>query len=180
MNLTYAPLNHYFAAYLDPVKSLPHIVDGRLENPRGLGFWIPGQRYIANMQDYLGLIANLEMTEHVVTDPNDGEILLKFFVANGRTARWTGEVGDGMIALQYILPKVVSLRKREDGLLGIETVEQLIDTRLSVAEKLQKPELFPGNEPTTTSDVANFSSDLFTKAQEVDTEEDTEASESTQ
>lgn len=156
-NFTYAyPLNTYFAAYCDPRKSLPHKTEaGLIENPRGLAFWTPEQRYIANIEDYLDLISQLDLVEHEIKDPESQMVLIKFFVEKGKSGVWNGKIGNGMIAMQYT-EHLMAYRKRDDGLLGLESNSGLLDTRLSKSEKLKKPNVFPSIVPTTNTLEANF------------------------
>ena len=159
MEWTYAwPLSSYYCAYIDPVKSLPHQTPaGTIENPKGLPFWIPLQRYLANIEDYLDVISQMDLVEHTINDPVSDEPLISFMVENGKTATWNGELGNGMFALKYNLPLLMSYRKRDDGLLGLETLSRSIDTRLSISEDLKKPGVFPANLPKTNTEDANFS-----------------------
>ena len=159
MEWTYAwPLSSYYCAYIDPVKSLPHQTPaGTIENPKGLPFWVPLQRYLANIEDYLDVISQMDLVEYTVNDPSTGDPLISFMVEKGKSAIWDGNLGNGMIAFKYNLPLLMSYRKRDDGLLGLETLSRSIDTRLSISEDLKKPGVFPPNVPKTNTEDANFS-----------------------
>lgn len=159
MEWTYAwPLSGYYAAYCDPIKSLPHKgPSGVVENPQGLPFWTPLQRYLVSYEDYLDVISEMDLEEFIIEDPVLDQPLAKFYVENGKSAIWDGNVGNGMINFQYNLPALLSYRKRSDGLLGLESISGVFDTRLSNREYLAKPELYPKNVRRTTTDDANFS-----------------------
>ena len=150
-------LSSYFAAYVDQKKSLPHRGEnGLIENPRALPFWIPEQRYLADLNDYKDQISKLKLVEHIVNDPFLNRPIIKFYVEKGRSAIYDGKLGNGMILLQYTAD-LMAYRKREDGTLGLESISGLLDTRLSVAEAIKYPKKFPKNVRKTTKEEANFS-----------------------
>lgn len=150
------PLSSYWAAYIDPKKSLPHKNEkGFLENSRGLPFWIPEQRYLANENDYINAIVNLDCEVHTVNDPRTGKPLIRFRVEKGKKGVHNGKIGNGMIFLEYT-PDLLAYRKRENGLLGIESISGF-DTRLGKAEYLKNPDMFPAHIRRTNDKEANFS-----------------------
>ena len=99
--ITAWPLSSYWAAYIDPKKSLPHKNEkGFLENQRGLPFWVPLQRYLANVNDYLDCISELKLVEHVIEDPYTGKPLLRFKTEKGQKGIYhPDKFGSGMILL---------------------------------------------------------------------------------
>lgn len=150
------PLNSYFASYTDPKKSLPHRgLSGVLENPKGLPYWIPEQRYLADYEDYLSVIEKIDKDEFVIVDPFLDRPIIKYWVEKGKSGVYDGIPGNGMIDFQYT-EDLMSYRKREDGLLGIESISHL-DTRLSRSEYLKSPTKYPLGISKTTPDQANFS-----------------------
>lgn len=150
------PLSRYYAAYIDLKKSVPHKNElGIVENRPGYPYWIPEQRYLANVNDYLDVISNIKHDEFIFNDPISQKPLLKFWVEKGKSAIYDGKLGNGMIFLQYNIDELLAIRKRDDGLLGIQSIH--IDTRLSIAENLKKPGLFPRGIKTTNKHDANFS-----------------------
>lgn len=152
------PLSTYFAAYIDPVKSKPYIgSDGRLQNTLGLSYWIPAQRYIADLEDYQRLYSELELIEFVVNDPVIEKPLIKYYVEKGKKGVFDGQAGNGMIALQYT-QFLMAYRKREDGLLGLESVSGQVDTRLSKFEMEKYPGVFPKHTKTTSAKEAHYGS----------------------
>jgi len=162
MQWTYAkPLTTYYAAFIDPVKSVPHQLPGGIENMKGLPFWIPTQEYLVNYDKYLEKVGELDLVEHIVYDPFLEKPLVKFFTVNGKSGVWDKkhpESGNGMLALQFS-KYLTAYRMRQDGLLGLESLSGMVDTRLSLAEALKKPEMFPANVKRTNKIQANFSSE---------------------
>lgn len=156
--ITAWPLSSYWAAYIDPKKSLPHKNEkGFIENPKGLPFWIPEQRYLTNVADYIDVLAELKLVEHVINDPKTGRPLIRFKTEKGKKAIHSGVLGHGMILLEYT-PDLLAYRKRENGILGIESISGF-DTRLGKAEYMKNPDKFPSHvELRKTNDrEANFS-----------------------
>lgn len=156
--ITAWPLSTYYAAYIDLRKSLPHKNEsGVMENHPGYPYWIPEQRYLANINDYIDVISNIEYDEFIIDDPFLKKPLIKFGVEKGKSGIYDGKLGNGMIFLQYT-KDLLAYRKRDDGLLGIESISGKLDTRLSIAENLKKKGLFPDHIKKTNKKNANFSS----------------------
>ena len=156
---TYAwPLHTYYAAYIDFKKSVPHLVKGEVENPRGLPYWKPLGRYLVSVEDYLNVIEDFDLEEHVIIDEHTGNELIRFFVEKGKSAIYDGKEGNGMFAMKYT-PSLMAYRKRKDGLLGLEAVGGFVDTRLSIDEKQKHPDKYPINVRATDKDEANFNSE---------------------
>lgn len=159
MQYTYAwPLNTYYAAYIDPAKSVPYVKNGELMNPKSLPYWKPKKRYLADIKDYLEVIEELELEEHIIRDENTDNELIRFYTEKGKSAIWDGKEGNGMIAMKYT-PSLIAYRKRKDGLIGLEAVGGFVDTRLSVDEKTKHPDKYPMNVRATDKDEANFNSE---------------------
>lgn len=154
------PLSTYYAAFVDPRKSVPHQTPSGIENVKGLPFWTPTQEYLVNFEAYLDKVGELNLVEHVVFDPFIGEPLIKFYVVDGKQGIWDKkpESGNGMVALQYT-EHLMSYRMRQDGLLGLESISGKVDTRLSKAEALKTPDLFPAYVNKTTKTQAKFGSE---------------------
>lgn len=152
------PISTYYAAYIDQAKSKPYQnALGIVENLSGLPFWIPTQEFLTSFDKYLEKVGELQLVEHIVYDPFMGVPLIKFFVEEGKSGIWDGKVGNGMIAMQYT-DHLMAYRKREDGLLGLESISGMVDTRLSVVEALKYPDRFPPAVKKTTKTQANFGS----------------------
>jgi hypothetical protein len=154
--LTHAwPLSSYYSAYVDLKKSVPHLVKGKLENPKGLAYWIPLQRYLVDLNDYLEVIKELQLDKHDVFDPETKKLVVRFCTVKGKSGIFDGKEGNGIVDLQYS-QQLLAYRKRKDGLMGIESPS--IDTRLSVKEKEKHPDKYPLRVKGTDSKEANFSS----------------------
>jgi hypothetical protein len=158
MKLQYAyPLSTYYSAYIDPKKSVPHYDKGKLVNEKGLAWWIPEERYLVDLDDYLKAIEELKLETYEIINPASNKTLAEFEVVKGKSAIWDGEEGNGMVAFRYS-SELLAYRRREDGLLGLEAIGGLVDTRLSKKEKEKFPGRFPADIKATTPQEANFSS----------------------
>lgn len=156
--ITVWPIGTYYAAYIDPIKSLPHKTPkNTLENQLSLPFWIPEQRYLANLEDYLDVIKSIKTDEFVFEDPVLKRPLIKYRVEKGKSAIYDGKIGNGMVYLQYSSIDLLAWRKRDDGLLGVESLSGAVDTRLSKSEFMRKPKKFPVIIRKTNKEDANFS-----------------------
>jgi len=149
------PPQSYHCRHIDLEKSKPFIntLTGNLENKEGLPFWKPIERYLANLDDFLGQLKNLDLEEYVVKCKSCGLELVTFFVEKNTTGR-----EDGILGLKYT-QHLLAYRPREDGLLGLECVCGYGDTRLSTEEKLKYPDKFPDNVLSTSEDEAHFNNE---------------------
>lgn len=156
------PLSRYYAAYIDLKKSLPHKTpEGTMENLLGLPYWIPQQRYLTGIEDYIDAISEIQFDEFTISDPVLNVPLIRFRVEKGKSPIYDSEVGNGMLLFEYT-QFLRSYRKREDGLLGIEGKTKGLDTRLGKAEYLKNPDKFADTFnideiQKTNSQEANFS-----------------------
>lgn len=149
------PPQSYFCRYVDLNKSKPFVdpSTGKLENKDNLPFWIPADRHLKDLRDFLNQLQNLELDEYVVRCSFCGLELATYFVEKGTNGR-----KDGILGLKYT-QHLLAYRPREDGLLGLECVCGLGDTRLSEYEKSKYPFKFPEKAPSTKEEEAHFNTD---------------------
>ena len=143
------PPQSYHCRYIDLNKSKPHIDEaGKLANRNGLPFWKPANRYIVDVNDFVNLLGNFELDEYVVKCKVCGLELATYFVEKNTVGS-----EDGILGLKYT-QHLLAYRPRMDGLLGLECICGLVDTRLSTKGKLRYPGRFPRNTPTSGYDEA--------------------------
>lgn len=149
-NLAYPPQS-YACKYVDLNKSKPYISpSGALENRLGLPYWIKAERHIANSQDFVNLVSQLETDEFLVKCNKCGLTLARYLIEKNTTG-----ADDGIMKLEYT-QHLMAYRPREDGLLGLECICGLADTRLATQEKLKNPLKFPAGVRSSSYNEAKF------------------------
>jgi hypothetical protein len=152
MKLTWAyPPQSYLCPFIDLNKSKPYLDDiGVLQNKESLPFWSATNTLIRDVEHFKALIAGINKIEYKVNCSHCKRELVRFWVEEGKKGRTAGIIG-----LRFT-KHLLSYRPRADGLLGLECICGLGDTRLSSIEKIRNPDLYPDRVPYCSSDEARF------------------------
>jgi hypothetical protein len=147
------PVQTYSFNKLNMNKSSVHVgKNGVLENPHNLPYLEVGEwsGYATNATEYFAIIEQQQTNSHTIGCSNCDRVLVRYKVLKNEVGR-----ENGIVALEHT-QHLMAYRRREDGLLGLECVCGLTDTRLSTQEKIKYPNRFPIGAKSTDAEKARF------------------------